>query len=176
MLDLSKIEAGQLTLSLADYSIKDVVHGVIDAVEPLAIEKHLALKIDLPTQLPKGHGDERRLAQVLLNLVGNAIKFTDRGRGGDQGVRHQRAFTRRRCATPGRASPRPTRRRSSRSSSRPTVPSRARRAAPGSDLSIAKRIVELHGGRIWVEFELGQGIDLFRSRFRSASSSRQAHA
>ena len=79
VLDLAKIEAGQLSLSLADYSLKDVVDGVIVALEPLASEKRLALKTDIPSRLPVGHGDERRIAQVFLNLVGNAIKFTDVG-------------------------------------------------------------------------------------------------
>ena len=79
VLDLSKIEAGQLTLSLADYSIKVVVHNVYGAVESLATSKNLALKVELPKDLPPAHGDERRLTQVLLNLVGNAIKFTDTG-------------------------------------------------------------------------------------------------
>src|SRR5271169_5126418 len=75
----SKFEAGQLTLSLDDYSIKDVVHNVFTVVEPLATEKSLALKVELPNDLPTAHGDERRLTQVLLNLVGNAIKFTNSG-------------------------------------------------------------------------------------------------
>ena len=76
VLDLSKIEAGQLTLSLADYSIAEVVQTVLTAVEPLASQKHLVLKSELPPSLPMARGDERRIAQVLLNLVGNAIKFT----------------------------------------------------------------------------------------------------
>jgi len=79
VLDLSKIEAGQLALSLTDYSIKDVVHNVYGAVESLATSKSLALTVELPKALPQAHGDERRLTQVLLNLVGNAIKFTDTG-------------------------------------------------------------------------------------------------
>jgi signal transduction histidine kinase len=79
VLDLSKIEAGQLILALGDYSLKNVVHTVFSAVEPLANEKKLAFKIDVPPDMPSGHGDERRLTQVLLNLVGNAIKFTDVG-------------------------------------------------------------------------------------------------
>ncbi len=79
VLDLSKIEAGQLTLALSNYSLKEVVQGVYSAVEPLAAEKKLALKIEVPPDLPPGRGDERRLTQVLLNLVGNAIKFTDSG-------------------------------------------------------------------------------------------------
>ena len=92
VLDLSKIEAGQLKLSLEDYSIRDVVHSVFTLVEPLAEEKHLALKVELPDDLPVARGDERRLTQVMLNLVGNAIKFTDAGRSGDQGRRQQRAL------------------------------------------------------------------------------------
>ena len=79
MLDLSKIEAGQLKLSLADYSMKDVVYNVYSAVEPLATKKKLDFKVEVPPDLPPGHGDERQLTQVLLNLVGNAIKFTDAG-------------------------------------------------------------------------------------------------
>ncbi len=79
VLDLSKIEAGQLTLSLADYSMREVVSTVCTAVESLAKEKHIALKVEVPPDLPGAHGDERKLTQVLLNLVGNAIKFTDEG-------------------------------------------------------------------------------------------------
>ena len=69
-------EAGQLSLALADYSLKAVVYT---AVEQLAKEKKLGFKVEVAPDLPTGHGDERRLTQVLLNLVGNAIKFTDQG-------------------------------------------------------------------------------------------------
>src|SRR5437667_3412120 len=79
VLDLSKIEAGQLALSLADYSLKNVIQTVFSAVEPLANQKQIVLKIEVMPELPQGRGDEQRLTQVLLNLVGNAIKFTDTG-------------------------------------------------------------------------------------------------
>jgi GAF domain-containing protein len=79
VLDLSKIEAGQLILALGDYSLKNVVHTVFSAVEPLAKEKRIAFNVEVPPDLPLGYGDERRLTQVVLNLVGNAIKFTDVG-------------------------------------------------------------------------------------------------
>src|SRR5262249_8777934 len=79
VLDLSKIEAGQLFFILCDYSLKNVATTAFSAVEPLAREKKLAFKVEVEPDLPPGHGDERRLTQVLLNLVGNAIKFTDSG-------------------------------------------------------------------------------------------------
>ena len=74
VLDLSKIEAGQLTLSLSQYSLAELVQSVYVAVEPLAAQKNLTLTTDVANGLPTGYGDERRLAQVLLNLVGNAIR------------------------------------------------------------------------------------------------------
>ena len=79
VLDLSKIEAGQLTLVQADYSPRQLVLEVVSATEALATEKGLALEVDVPADLPLGRGDERRITQVLMNLVGNAIKFTDAG-------------------------------------------------------------------------------------------------
>ena len=79
VLDLSKIEAGQFTLDLADYSLQNVAQTVYNAVESLAVDKKLVFKTEVQSDLPPGHGDERRLTQVLLNLVGNAIKFTDAG-------------------------------------------------------------------------------------------------
>jgi signal transduction histidine kinase len=68
-----------LLLDRADYSLKDVVQAVYSAVEPLARAKKLAFKVEIAPDLTPGRADERRLTQVLLNLVGNAIKFTDNG-------------------------------------------------------------------------------------------------
>ena len=97
VLDLSKIEAGQLTLSLSDYSLTNLVQGVYVAVEPLAAKKNLALTTEGRAGLPAGHGDERRLAQVLLNLVGNAIKFTDKGEVAIEASLAERLVPRRRA-------------------------------------------------------------------------------
>jgi signal transduction histidine kinase len=79
VLDLSKIEAGQLQLALDDYSIAQVVQTVMAGTEALARSKGLKLSANVKGGMPIGYGDERRLTQVLLNLVGNAIKFTDEG-------------------------------------------------------------------------------------------------
>ncbi|MDP1837991.1 MAG: histidine kinase dimerization/phospho-acceptor domain-containing protein, partial [Reyranella sp.] len=79
VLDLSKIEAGQLTLTVEPYSVADMVATVLSATESLARTKGIALGSAVAPGLPTGTGDARRLTQVLLNLVGNAIKFTDQG-------------------------------------------------------------------------------------------------
>ena len=79
VLDISKMEAGQLTLALDDYSMETVVQSVVSATGSLAEAKGIAIKTSIPEGLPIGRGDERRLNQVLLNLVSNAIKFTDKG-------------------------------------------------------------------------------------------------
>ena len=156
VLDLSKIEAGQLTLSLNDYSLGDMVHGVVSAVEPLAAEKRLAFKAEVAPGLPTGRGDERRLSQVLLNLVGNAIKFTDKGEVAISASVTNGAFTVAVCDTgPGIAAADQAKifeefQQADSSSTR-------KKGGTGLGLSIARRIIALHGGRIWVESILGQG-------------------
>jgi PAS domain S-box-containing protein len=79
ILDLSKIEAGELLIASEPYSVPDLIHAAVTTAEPLAKAKGLMLRVSVPEGLPYGSGDERRLTQVLVNLVGNAIKFTDHG-------------------------------------------------------------------------------------------------
>ena len=92
VLDLSKIEAGQLVLELSDYCIQDIAQTVRSTLEPLAADKKLAFKVEVAPQLPPGHGDGRRLTQVLINLVGNAIKFTDVGEVAIKAEAHNGSF------------------------------------------------------------------------------------
>ena len=156
VLDLAKIEAGQLTLSLADYSLKDMVDGVVVALEPLATEKCLAFKTDLPTRLPVGHGDERRIAQVLLNLVGNAIKFTDPGEVAIKASSANGSYTVAVADTgPGIAEADQAKIFEEFQQSESTHTKA--KGGTGLGLAIAKRIVEMHGGRLWVESALGNG-------------------
>jgi len=79
VLDISKIDAGQLSLSLNDYSLQAIVETVVASTGSLAQAKAIEVKAVISPDLPIGLGDERRLTQVLLNIVGNAIKFTDTG-------------------------------------------------------------------------------------------------
>jgi signal transduction histidine kinase len=156
VLDLSKIEAGQLILSLADYSIKDVVHNVYGAVESLATSKNLAFKIELPKDLPQAHGDERRLTQVLLNLMGNAIKFTDAGEVGIRTSVANGSFTVAVHDTgPGIADQDQVKIFEEFQQADSSITKQ--KGGTGLGLAIAKRIIEMHGGRLWVESKVGEG-------------------
>ena len=156
VLDLSKIEAGQLSLSLTDYSMRDVVHGVYSAVEPLALEKKIALKIEVPSDLPPGRGDERRLTQVLLNLVGNAIKFTDQGEVVIRASAADGSFNLAvRDTGPGIS--KADQAKLFQEFQQVDNSITRKKGGTGLGLAISKRIIEMHGGRIWVESRVGQG-------------------
>lgn len=79
VLDLSKIEAGQLEVRADAVDLNEVIAQVIETITPLAADKGLALQSTVSDDLGAITGDQRRLKQVLLNLVNNAIKFTDEG-------------------------------------------------------------------------------------------------
>jgi GAF domain-containing protein/sensor histidine kinase YesM len=156
VLDLSKIEAGQLTLTLADYSVKDIVHSVFSSVESLAKNKKLDLKVELPQKLPVAHGDERRLTQVLLNLVGNSIKFTDKGEVAIKAEAANGSFTISvRDTGPGIAIE--DQHKIFEEFQQADSSTTKEKGGTGLGLAISKRIVEMHGGRLWVDSSLGQG-------------------
>jgi len=156
VLDLSKIEAGQLELALAEYSLQEIVHAVVTQVESLAAEKGLRLTVTVARDLPAGRGDERRLAQVLLNLVGNAIKFTESGEVRIAASEAGDAFVVSVSDTgPGIAPA--DQQRIFEEFQQADSSSTRRKGGTGLGLSIARRIVELHGGRLWVESSVGQG-------------------
>jgi len=79
VLDLSKIEAGRLDLAPEPVAIGDIVHRVCNEIRPLADQKGLGLTVDLAANIPMVEVDIQRMHQILLNLVGNAVKFTDVG-------------------------------------------------------------------------------------------------
>jgi signal transduction histidine kinase len=156
VLDLSKIEAGQLTLSLADYSLRNVIQTVFGAVEPLANEKQLALKIEVAPELPQGRGDERRLTQVLLNLVGNAIKFTDTGEVTITGSSANASFhVAVRDTGPGIS--RTDQAKLFQEFQQADNSITRKKGGTGLGLAISKHIIEMHGGRIWLESSPGHG-------------------
>jgi signal transduction histidine kinase len=156
VLDLSKIEAGQLVLAIEEYSVADMVATVLSATESLARTKGLALGSDVPAGLPTGSGDARRLTQVLLNLVGNAIKFTDQGsvevRAAQAGERFELSVV-----DSGFGIAPEDQAKIFEEFQQVDNTSTRKKGGTGLGLSISRRIVELHGGRITVESEVGKG-------------------
>lgn len=79
VLDISKIEAGQLEVKLAPFDLRESVAKVVGIVRPLAEKKGLALNLALAPEISMVESDSRRVEQILLNLLNNAIKFTESG-------------------------------------------------------------------------------------------------
>ena len=79
VLDLSKLEAGKMDLAEEDFDIAQLLRRSLDLLAPVAQAKGLTLRADLPQDLPRLRGDPGRLRQVVLNLLGNAVKFTEVG-------------------------------------------------------------------------------------------------
>jgi signal transduction histidine kinase len=156
VLDLSKIEAGQLVLELSDYSIQDIAQTVRSTLEPLAADKKLAFKLELATELPPGRGDGRRLTQVLINLVGNAIKFTDTGEVAIKAEGNNGSFyVSVRDTGPGISAADQAKLFQEFQQADNAITKK--KGGTGLGLAISKRIIEMHGGRIWVESQVGQG-------------------
>jgi len=156
VLDLSKIEAGQLVLELSDYSVQDIAQTVRSTLEPLAADKKLAFKVDMAPELPPGRGDGRRLTQVLINLVGNAIKFTDAGEVGITAEANKGAFyVSVRDTGPGISAADQAKLFQEFQQADNAIT--RKKGGTGLGLAISKRIIEMHGGRIWVESQPGQG-------------------
>ena len=168
ILDMAKIEANRLEIIFEPFDIQRVAGEVMAMAAPLAEQKGLQLHLDIPDDIDPLVADRTRVRQVLWNLIGNAIKFTDRG---DIAMRVQRQngevlftvtdtgigiaeehlphiFDQFSQINPGR---------------------RGSISGTGLGLSISKRLVELHGGRIWVESLPDQG-----STFRFAIPVREA--
>ncbi len=175
ILDIAKVEAGKLDLEIAAFSLQAMLDDVLRALSVRADEKHLELALQVSDDVPDAIlGDASRLRQILLNLLGNALKFTDRGHvvlrvEREGGTTHQDAVLHFAVADTGIG----------------IAPemlgvifqpfvqadgSMSRRyGGTGLGLSIATRLVELMGGRIWVESTLGEGSTFhFTARLRLA--------
>jgi signal transduction histidine kinase len=156
VLDLSKIEAGQLTLAIEDYSMSALVKQAVATTESLARTKGLALTAQIQDGLPRGRGDERRLTQVLLNLIGNAVKFTDKGEVAITAEVADGRFTVAvRDTGPGIAEA--DQARIFEEFQQVDNTNTRKKGGTGLGLAIAKRIMEMHGGTLSVQSAVGEG-------------------
>jgi len=156
VLDLAKIEAGRMELSLQDYSVHDLVGSVHSTLRPLAAEKGLEFLATVPEDLPLACGDGGRIAQCLMNLAGNSIKFTRAGKV-EISVEEKGGLLTYRVSDTGIGIP-PDKIASLFTEFKQTDATIASEyGGTGLGLSISKKFVEMHGGRIWIESELGKG-------------------
>ena len=157
ILDLSKVEAGRMELELASFDLPLAIENARTFVRERAVKHGITLDVDIDDRLGDYVGDERKIKQILLNLLSNAVKFTPEGgrisitaNKTDNGAEISVSDT-------GIGIP---------PAEQPTIFEEFRQVGgdyahkkegTGLGLTLAKKFVELHGGRIWVESEVGKG-------------------
>lgn len=162
VLDLSQVEAGQMALVREHVPFSEIVEAAVTAVRPLYATKSLDLTFDIPDDLPLLFCDRVRLREVMLNLLSNAGRFTDRG-GVRIEARRQAEDLIVSVADTGPGIPRDKQARLFRPFEQLDGSIRRRYGGTGLGLSISRSFVELHGGRMWVESQEGSGTTFFFS-------------
>ncbi len=160
ILDISKIEAGKVELEQEPFSVNDLVNNVHTIMQFKAEEKGLGLLKDIPAENLMVQGDATRLRQVLINLIGNAIKFTAKGlvttslKSEPTGEILNLHFT---VSDTGIGIDEDSMDKIFESFEQAYSDTTRKFGGTGLGLSISKKLVELHGGKIWVESEKGKG-------------------
>ena len=163
VLDLSKIEAGRMELNLAEYLVGDIVGVVKASLRSLATEKGLEFITSVPDEIPSAVGDGKRITQCLLNLAGNAMKFTP-PRGHIEIRVERQGNTLLYCVSDtGIGIPLDQLENIFAEFRQADTTVAQEFGGTGLGLSITKKFVEMHGGRIWVESEPGKGSKFFFS-------------
>jgi two-component system, NtrC family, sensor kinase len=159
VLDLSKVEAGEVELEVAPFSLREALERGIVMVRERASEDGVQLALGLDTGVDVIEGDERRIRQVIFNLLSNAVKFTPPGGAVDVSAAQVNGEVRVSVADsgPGIA---PEDHKRIFEEFRQTEAGVSQGEGTGLGLALSKRLVELHGGRIWVDSELGRGATL----------------
>src|SRR6185369_1963241 len=162
ILDFSKIEAGRLELESTELELGEVVADAVKALALRAHEKGLELGYRIAPGVPQSLlGDPLRLRQILLNLIGNAIKFTDRGEvfvlvegHAGEGAELELHFQ---VRDTGMGIPKDKQRTIFEAFAQADGSSTRKYEGTGLGLTISSRLVELMQGRLWVESEVGDG-------------------
>jgi signal transduction histidine kinase len=157
ILDLSKVEAGQVELEVAEFSLREALERGIVMVRERAVKDGVELDLDVDASAEIVEADERRIRQVIFNLLSNAVKFTPGG--GRVEVSTTRVDGEVRVAVqdtgPGIADD--DRERIFEEFQQARVGTDNKPEGTGLGLALSRKLVELHGGRIWVESDVGVG-------------------
>jgi signal transduction histidine kinase/CheY-like chemotaxis protein len=162
VLDLSQVEAGRMALSKEWASMEDIIDAAVLAVRGLAESKGLYLEADVSPDLPPVFCDSTRVRQVVLNLLSNASRFTEQGEVRIEARREgDRVVVSVADTGPGIASE--DQQRLFEPFQQLDSSTRRRHGGSGLGLSISKRFVEMHGGEMWLDSEVGVGTTLYFS-------------
>ena len=156
VLDLSKVEAGQVELEVHPFSLREAIERGVVMVRERATEDGVRVAFAADPEVDVVDGDERRIKQVIFNLLSNAVKFTPAGGEVDVSATRVNGEVRVSVADtgPGIA---PEDRERIFEEFQQSETGVGHREGTGLGLALSKRFVELHGGRIWLESELGRG-------------------
>jgi signal transduction histidine kinase len=157
ILDLSKIEAGRMELELTDFDFPVAIDNALTLVHERAARRGLTLTQDVDARLGEFRGDERKIKQVLLNLLSNAIKFTPEG-GKVQVRAHLKGAVVEIAVADTGGGIAPEDQELVFEEFRQVGTDVAKKhEGTGLGLALARRFVELHGGNLWLESEVGVG-------------------
>jgi signal transduction histidine kinase len=156
VLDLSKVEAGQIELQVHPFSLREALERGVVMVRERAMENGVSVALASDPEVDVVDGDERRIKQVIFNLLSNAVKFTPTGGEVDVTAMRVNGEVRVSVADTGPGIP-PEDRDRIFEEFQQSESGIAQREGTGLGLALSKRFVELHGGRIWLESELGRG-------------------
>ncbi|TMK76591.1 MAG: GAF domain-containing protein [Actinobacteria bacterium] len=156
ILDLSKIEAGRMELEADDFDLPSAIDNALILVRERATRRGITLRRTIDEQLGMLRGDERKVKQVLLNLLSNALKFTPEGGGIDVSARLQDGAAEIAVTDTG-VGIAPEDQEAVFEEFRQVGSADKKVAGTGLGLALSRKFIELHGGRIWVKSQAGQG-------------------
>jgi len=157
LLDLSKMEAGMITLNLEKSDISFLINKAVSGVDLLAMAKNVGIQVEIPQDLPFLKMDGERILQVLRNLIGNAIKFTPEGGHVTVSARPVEKGVRVSVADTGPGIPKEDLNAVFDKFQQAAMTGYNKIKGTGLGLAIVKHIIYAHGGKVWVESETGHG-------------------
>jgi len=157
LLDLSKMEAGMLTLNLEKSKADKLIHQAVSGIRLLAMTKHVSIHVDVPPGMPDILVDEERILHALRNLVGNAVKFTPDGGRVVISARPEEGSVRVSVEDNGPGIASEDLNLIFNKFKQGTMTDYHKIKGSGLGLAIVKHIVKAHGGKVWVESESGRG-------------------